>query len=428
MRNSNLMRLLLILAFLSVTSLISAQTTTYGNPDMRNDAGAFGRTMVALPVARFDSQLQYNLAPFLWESTLTTGGAITHLPNESSASLAVTSTTGSKAVNQTRKYIRYQPGRGQTIFMTGVMGAIKSGVRQRVGYFDGQNGLFFEQNGTSLRVVVRSNASGVTFDSPVNQSAWNFDKFNGTGPTGITLDMSKEQIFAIDLQWLGAGRVRFGFVVDGNLHFAHQFNGANSLTTVYMTTANLPLRYEIETTGSPGSGTTMTQTCSSVSSEGGVLDELGYQFTANNGTTAISVTTRRAVLSIQPKLTFNSITNRGEIDIKEFSVMVGGNNALIEVVYNGTLGGTPSFASVDTNSLVNFDVAGTTVTGGTVLYSEYIPAGAGATRLASTAGLLSKVPFALSSSGLVQDTISIVATSFTGTATVTAALNWTEVY
>ena len=173
---------------------------------------------------------------------------ITHSPNDSGVILSGTTASGSTSIRQTFEYYRYQPGRSQQVLMTGVMGAKKTNVRQRIGLFDANNGLFFEQDGTNLKVVRRTKTSGVVVDNAVFQSAWNIDHLDGAGKSGILLDMSKAQIFVIDFEWLGVGRVRFGFNINGITYYCHQIFNANNLTTVYMQTANLPLRYELQNT------------------------------------------------------------------------------------------------------------------------------------------------------------------------------------
>ena len=401
--------------------------TTYGDTATLD---AFGRLRISNPVTLFDSQQQYNDNPLTWGTTLTGSGTSTHLPNESSVRMRCTTASGDKVVRQTHKYFRYQSGKSLLLIMTGVMGALKTNTRQRIGYFDANNGIFFEQDGTNLKVVRRTFTSGAAVDNAVNQSSWNIDKMDGTGISGITLDMSKSQIFLIDIEWLGVGRVRMGVVIDGKIYYCHQFLNANNLSLVYMTTANLPLRYELENTGTSVSTTDLIQICQTVISEGGFELTRGIHHSANSGTTSIAVTTRRAVLTIRPKATFNSISNRGLIVPEDINTLVTTNNALIEIVYNGTLGGTPSWTSAGSNSIVEYDVAGTTVTGGEIISSYYIAAGSGNNANVLKSGLAVSVvtALALNFDGTTQDTFSVVVTSMSGTANITTSVDWFEIY
>jgi hypothetical protein len=123
------------------------------------------------------------------------------------------------------------------ILNTFVFNEAKTGLRQRVGYFGANNGIFLEQDGTTVNLVKRSYISGSVVDTKVAQASWNGDKLNGTGDSGLTLDLTKSQIFWIDVEWLGVGSVRCGFIINGEYYVAHTFHHANVLDSVYMTTA-----------------------------------------------------------------------------------------------------------------------------------------------------------------------------------------------
>jgi len=419
--------LCLILLFVTGSSIVPGLSVVNLADTPQRDA--FSRLRTSAPVTLFDTQFQYNLQPLLWESVITAGGTAANIANASSVLMTV-STNGDQVVRQSHRYLRYQPGKSQLIAMTGILGAVKANTRSRLGYFDAQNGVFFEQDGSTLNVVQRSFVSGSAVDSAVAQASWNLDKLNGSGPSGLTLNSSKTQIFIIDLQWLGVGRVRFGFDIGGQIVYCHQILNANGLTSVYMTTANLPLRYELTMTGAT-TATTMTQICQGVISEGGFEDERGLLFTANNGITVIAVTSRRPILSIRPKATFNSIVNRGFIEPQGVEAEIGSGTALVEVVYNGTLTGA-SFTSVDANSLTERDSSSSAISGGTVVLSFYV-AGGGATArnaiitpLGSLVGKL--LAITLDAAGTTPDVLTVVVTSFTGSVDATAAFQWKEIY
>jgi hypothetical protein len=389
------------------------------NPDRNFDA--YARLRTSNPFTRFEVQHQYNEQPLIWNDTLTSGGSITHLPDESCVRLTTTTTSGSKVTRQSKEHFRYEPGKSQLIIMTGSMGSKKTGVRQRIGYFDDDNGLFFEQDENNLKVVSRSSVSGSVVDTTINQSDWNLDKLDGTGASGINIDTSFAQIFVIDFQWLGVGRVRYGIMSKGDFVYVHEELNSNKHDSAYMTTANLPIAYEIENTSSTSSSTDMKQICSSVSSEGGFLRE-GFPFTANNGSTAITVSTRRPILSIRRKATFNGITNTGLIIPVDFSVFTVSSNIFFEIVQGGTLSGS-SFTSVNSDSLMESDVSSSTISGGIIIKSGYLPSGnPGKAVSAVDVGLLSKL--------ILDGTepLSIVATSLSGSTDTFGAFDWREIY
>ena len=391
------------------------------------DLDAFHRFKVVNPRAVFARQNQYNLSPLWMVEVLTNNATIIHLPNESSARLRCTTTDTDKAIWQSRIYHRYQPGKSQEIAMTAVMGAAKANVRKRMGYFDGDNGIFFEQDENNLKIVVRSKASGSVVDSAINQSSWNLDKLDGSGPSKKILDMSKIQIFIFDIQWLGAGRIRFGFDFGDTQIWCHEFNVSNTETTVSMTTANLPIRYEIENTGAVADNTDFICTCQAVVSDGGA-EEGAIHHSANMGVSSLGVTTRVAVMTIRPKITFNSIVNRGHVFPQNWHMLVTTNDALIEIIRNGALGGTPSYTSAGADSIVEFDIAGTTVTGGELVDSFYVKSGQGS--VAEISELVTETPFPLVTNfaGDDSETCTLVATAMTGTTNIVVATDWIELY
>jgi hypothetical protein len=231
---------------------------------------AFGRLRISAPYTLFDSQNRY-AADNQFDTNA--GGSTTYLPNEALVSLDVTGTLGAETVRQSFRSFPYQPGKGLLVLATFVMNAAKSGLRQRIGYFNTQNGVFFQQNDSALAFVLRSNSiptPGTPSDArTVTQANWNGDKLDGTGVSGYTLDPTKAQILWMDFEWLGVGSVRCGFVINGEYIVCHTFNNANDIASVYMTTAILPVRYEITNVTGTGSSSSLKQICSTVISEGG---------------------------------------------------------------------------------------------------------------------------------------------------------------
>ncbi len=247
----------------------NGQLVTFGG----NNLDAFGRLRVSNPLTIFDSKNIMSKNSLFDESTAN-GGTVTYTANKSTVNLNVTEAANSKTIRQSKRVMSYQPGKSLLIFNTFVMNTQTENLKQKVGLFDANNGIFFQDTGTGYQIVRRTYTSGAAVDTEVNQSSWNGDKLNGSGPSGFTLSADKSNILFIDIEWLGVGSVRVGFVINGQLITAHTFNNANSLTTVYMQTANLPIRYEIERTGTLTAGTyTLQQICSSCISEGGYSPE-----------------------------------------------------------------------------------------------------------------------------------------------------------
>lgn len=231
---------------------------------------AFSRARVSNGYTIFDSKQLFDNQPLLWDDARIsgTGTSSVFLPNESATEIFVSGSVSGMRARQTFRRFSYQPGKSQLILMTFADFDTSTGITKRIGYFDQKNGLFFQSSEGTVSVVRRTYVTGAAIDNAVAQSSWNLDKMDGTGKSGITLDFSKTQIAVIDFQWLGVGRVRMGFDIDGLVVYCHEFLNANSLSTVYMSTPVLPLRYEISSDGT-GASDSLKTICSAVISEGG---------------------------------------------------------------------------------------------------------------------------------------------------------------
>lgn len=329
---------------------------------------AFGRLQVANPYTIFDSQNRYQTSTYFDTST-STGGTATYLPNESSLSLAVTTTSGSEVVRQTYRSFAYQPGKSLLILNTFAMNAGKANLRQRVGYMSAQNGVFLEQDGTTLYFVIRSYTSGAVVENRVAQSSWNVDKFDGTGASGVNIDVTKTQIFWMDIEWLGVGSVRCGFTVNGVNYICHQFNNANVNSSVYMTTAILPIRYEITNTGTTASSSSMKQICSTVISEGG-YEKKTMPSVARRTTSLTGIGT-----TFLPLISLRLASGRtGAVVIPDGHSLLPLTSGDYELAMfkNATL--TSASFTASTSANVEYDVSATAVSGGTQLTSEFFSA------------------------------------------------------
>ena len=251
---------------------------------------AFSRLRVGLPQLRLSALFDTDKRPLVWDERLVNGGLATHLPFEDSVEMTVEAAS-SESCRQTKEYYVYRAAQSQLVLCTFAMATPQAGVTQEVGYFDDNNGLFFRASGATLQMVRRTDTSGTPVDAPVDQADWNLDKLDGSGASGITLDVAKTQILVIDFQWLGVGRVRFGFDIDGLIVYCHELRNANNLTAVYMRTPKLPVRYRIANgAGLLPDPVSMKQICSAVVREGGT-DEPGVQRSIDNGNAAATVGT-----------------------------------------------------------------------------------------------------------------------------------------
>lgn len=393
---------------------------------------AFGRARVGLPATLFASSHQYSESPNFWQSKLAGTGTATFRAAQACVDMTVVA-DGDAVIRQTRRHFRYLPGKSQVCLLTGVIGTAVENVTKRWGYFDGDNGLFFQQDGDgTVSIGRRSSVSGSPVDMIVPQSEWNLFRLDGQGQADITLDVSQANIYVIDFEWLGVGRQRWGVNIDGMTYYVHEENWANAHDSVYMTTANLPVRYEIEATGTPATTATLKQICSTVVSEGGSDAELQTRIrSANNGNTPVSASTRGAILTIRPKATFGGLVNRAQITPAGAEFINTGNAAvLVELVRGGTVAGSPVWTSAGADSTVEYSVTPGAVTGGEVLWSGYVASANQGGRLnVPFDGLRnSDIPLTLDMDGANPQQLSIVVTSLGAATNTLGALTWREVY
>jgi hypothetical protein len=337
-----------------------------------NDAGnisasidAFGRMRVSNPYTLFDGGLRYGDNTFKWDQQDTGSASSSFLPNESSILMA-TNGAGS-AVRQTKQVFSYQPGKSLLTMLTFVMNTPTAGVTQRAGYFGAQNGVYFEIDGVDINLVIRKYTLG-SVDSTsekIPRSSWNGDRLDGQGGqsniSGVTLDVTKAQIFWSDIEWLGVGSVRCGFVINGQFVVAHIFHHANILDRVYMTTACLPLRYELISTGPAAA---MRAICSTVISEGGYANRsqnraIGTTLTGKD----LSNLVYKPLVCLRMKSTaLDSIVVPTAFDV--FGLQQAA--FAYRVILNPTLTDA-NWTSAGTDSTVEYDISATALSGGKVI-------------------------------------------------------------
>ena len=325
---------------------------------------AFGRLRVSNPFTLFDGAQRYRDDPFKWNQVDTGAATSVFVTNESSVLMTV-SGNGDSSIRQTKSVFAYQPGKSLLTMATFVMTTPTAGLRQRVGLFGAQNGVYFEVDGTTVNLVIRKYTSGSVDDTTekIPQSLWNGDKLNGAGPSGITLVVSRAQIFWCDIEWLGVGSVRCGFVIDGQFILCHTFHHANQVgfDKVYMTTATLPVRYELTSTGAAG---TMRAICSTVMSEGGYMNRsitrsIGTSLTGKN----LSDTAYRPLVCIR----LNAANLESVVVPIKFDVFGLQQAAFVyRIIINPTLTDA-SWTSSGADSSVEYDLAATALSGGTVI-------------------------------------------------------------
>lgn len=386
---------------------------------------ALGRVRTSEPVSLFEQSFQRTFQETLWDSSTASGGTLTHDANLVSMLLNTTTANGSSVIFQSRKRPRYVPGKSQLVLMTGNLKAGVTNVRRRVGLFDEANGPFFEQDGASFYVALRSSVSGSIVDTKVEKASWNLDPLDGAGPSGLTLDLSKQQIFLIDFQWLGSGRVRFGFVIDGAIVYCHEMLHANILTAPYSQNGSLPIRAEqVNLAALSGTPAPLQFTCISVQSEAG----FGFNgMLRSYSTLGTSRSINSSFATALPIMAIRKATSFVKLGVELVSAQVFASTTddlLCTLVVNPTLTGGNWVAA---STIIEANISATAISGGTNLGQFYLRGNSGTESSVLFDELQTSLESLLGSSiANASDVLALKVQSVSGAANAFAAMTWKE--
>jgi hypothetical protein len=384
---------------------------------------AFSRLRTSIPTGLFYAFNEYKISTLEWDLYTVGDGSITHSTTTKNVTLSTGGTTsGNRAVLQSKRYIRYVPGNSFIPIFTFVSGSPVTNAAQRIGMFDDNNGFFVEQLGTTLSLVRRSNTSGAVVDTKISQNNWNIDRLDGSNglynPSGITLDFTKGQIFGYDMQFLGVGRVRMFFDIGGQIVPVHEWNHANLTATLpYIGTPNLPVRYEVVNVGTASGTTTLNVICAAIHSEGGANEYSSRQFNATNGVTlkTISNSSMTPILAIRPGPLFNGITNRAHMVVQSVSAFVINQNMHYKVIWNPVLTNANWQVVNTTYAMAQYDISATSYTGGLVIDSGYVAGGGSVKSMSEQTNSMECNPLVNSFDGTTPDLLLIAGQALSGT-------------
>jgi hypothetical protein len=413
--------------YADVVPHLSALQVTVTNLNDSANLDAFGRLRVSNPYTLLDAKHLHGKLPFVFDEALS-GTATSTFSAGDSMVVMRTSSENDFVIRQSRVHFNYQPGKSMLAMFTGTFHP-ETNIIKRVGLiqtlsaipYNIDDGIYLEVTSTGPRFCM-TKTNGVTTTKTIPQSAWNVDKMDGTGQSGITIDFNKSQIFAVDMEWLGLGRVRFGFVQSGVTYYAHYENHVNELISPYIKSPNQPVHYEIRQTG-PGTGV-MNHICSTVIIEGGEQD-IGQPISISDNGIGLVTTEFRPLLFVR----YNPAKLDTVAFIKSAEVLnTGGNPALYRVYYNPVITGTqPTWLDIPNTSLQYANGSATTqISGGYVLYSSFMPAGIGGSTTAESLpipGILARLGSFINGT---PDVIVLAAQSIGGAATMYGILNMLE--
>lgn len=382
---------------------------------------AFGRLRVSNPFTLFESTLTGSRR-YDFSTALTGNSSVTFNYDSNVRELNVGAASADSAIRESMWTFSYQAGKSLLVMCSFVMAPAQTGLTQRLGYFTTNNGVYFEQANATVNMVIRSYSSGAITEERIPQGSWNGDKLNGTGPSGLTLSTTAPQIFYTDVEWLGAGSVRTGFIINGTFITCHTFNHANNptFTTTYMGTATLPVRYEIANTGNTTGPSTLQQICCTVISEGG-QSQARYTYSAGTGITTqrlVTGGTYYPIASIRLNSAhLNNLVTLAQVDVLSPTV----NYYRWAVLKNATLTGA-TWSSASSTPVTDVDTAATAVTGGTEVESGFASNRENVTiALKNIYGQLGRTLQG------VSDTFTLVIAATNNNADVLAQMGWQEI-
>lgn len=325
---------------------------------------AFGELQVAELTPMAGWTFAYNVNADLVSSTVAGTGAI------SSASGFAVLTTGASASSsakiETKLPLRYIPGQGAVARFTAIFTEGVAGSTQIIGVGDASDGLFFGYNGTSFGIMRRN--GGVDTWTYVDDWIGYDLSWQDEQP-----DPTKGNVYQIKFQWLGFGEMQFYIESPalGRFALVHKIQYANANTVTSIFNPTLPIMAQVANTANDTE--IILKTPSAMGFCEGKVDNpppphplaLVRTLTATKAT----VTTQANVLTLSSQSTWQSKANRIRSQLRTLSVATDGTKpAIIRLTKNTTLGGTPSYTDYGADtSPVQYDTAGTTLTGGTVV-------------------------------------------------------------
>lgn len=289
----------------------------------------------------------------------------------------------------TKQPMIYQPGKSRLIFMTGVLMTTvppSSGTAfSHMGIFTLDSasppavtqGTYLLTDGINL--YWKDVLQGPIVESVI-QSSWNIDTFNGNGPSGKTLTIANAAetlLIVIDQEWLGVGRIRCGFIIDGVIYYAHQFLH-NNMTIQYTNTPRLNLSYYI--VGS--SANSMRQMCSTNIIEGGYFTtgRLNTAYTNLANFITVSTISEYVLLAMRIQSSFQYATffikavniffSGSATEYAQYKIQLFSTNGSIGAL----TGAAPAFSVLPNSSIEYYSGNGTVAvsTPGIIINSGYL--------------------------------------------------------
>lgn len=370
--------------FKEESQLLDSASTVINPATSDNQTNGLQKTQITGPVTSFGDLRNAELTPIiqtnfdytvdnteLTTNTVVNGGTVTQ--SDAMAVVSTSTTTASTALLRSKVTAKYKSGLGGLLRFTTIFSTPVAGTQQYMGVADEtgssvafENGYMIGYNGTDFGMQRFKNDTQTTilqtnFDDPLD----------GTGASGITLDPTKLNAWEIRFQYLGGGPIEIW--VDsqytGKFVQVHveQYANQNTSPSVYNTNFKAAIYSD---NGATTSDITIKTASFAYFIEGKSPFLVSIQpHQSSENVQKTSVTTETALLTIRNRSTYASKTNFIDTVLEAVTVSIEANSTnnlgYFRLVKNATLGGTPSYSDINTSdSILEIDTAGTTVTGG----------------------------------------------------------------
>lgn len=321
---------------------------------------AFGEASVSELTPQVGLRFNYGVNERLYTDLSANSGTFT-IANGLASVQSGTNAAGLGAMHSV-DVLTYIPGLGATARFTAGFTACVADSTQYAGVIDASDGFAFGCNGASFGLLRLKDGT----PNWIAQTSWNVDKMDGNGPSGMTIDITKLNVYQIQYQWLGAGQINY-FLEDeatGKLDLVHEIKYANQNTTPTVSNPTLPLALHSENTGNTTNLTIIS------ASMGGFVEgkNTGEGIIFASGVEDVSYLAAGGevpIFTIRNRASYYSKTNRVVVAPLDAGISSDGTKGVTFKAYLNTALTGASYADVNTTeSVMEVDTAATAITGG----------------------------------------------------------------
>ena len=188
--------------------------------------------------------------------------------------------------------------------------------------------------GTFTATLTQLQAGVAQTENWTYQDDFNIDTLKGNGPSGMTIDPSKLNVYQINFRWLGAGEIRYA-VEDGNgnMVFFHREYYSNQYTTPHLLNPTMKIQYVAASLGG-AEGNVVTGGSSIMGATEGEIVLTNYPNAVGSSFGGgFSQNTYQHMLSLRNNRVFSSKINQREIIVKRLSAAANSASASPIQVY-----------------------------------------------------------------------------------------------